>query len=232
MDLGTYMVSALRGVFRHDPFLCISAMPKLCPEPFDQRCDVAMEATYEFPNNGVGKIWVNQAGRVEYERGKGGWWAWLLHGWPDFMTDMPPWMSVKMREEHSVEGDNTVTEQREIVFYNFMGPHGGHRIEIITTTTYRNAEGKVFDVERHVETKKQYVWPEGKGGGVKGEDFWSTYRYQLEAFVDRVKGRTGSGVWLDSEDAIAQMEAIDKTYEKAGMATRPRRTDIDRWWET
>jgi predicted dehydrogenase len=229
MDLGTYTISALRGIFRHDPTRCTSATARLVPAPFDQRCESAMEATYDFPNNGVGKMAADLAGRVKYEKGKGGWWAWLFNGWPDLRTDLPPWVSVKMRAEHSAEGDNSVTKQKEITFHNFMGPHGGHRIETNTTITYRNAQGKVFDVKKQVETKKQYVWPEGKGGGVTGEEFWTTYRYQLEAFVDRVKGRNGSGVWLDGEDSIAQMEVIDRTYEKAGLAIRPRRTELDRW---
>lgn len=39
------------------------------------------------------------------------------------------------------------------------------------------------------------------------------YRYQLEAFVDKVKGRTPQ-TWVTAEDSIANMEAIEKVYEK------------------
>ena len=39
------------------------------------------------------------------------------------------------------------------------------------------------------------------------------YRYQLEAFVDKVKGRTPQ-TWVTAEDSIANIEAIEKVYEK------------------
>ena len=55
----------------------------------------------------------------------------------------------------------------------------------------------------------------------KGEKSWSTYRYQLEEFVNRVKGRDGSGAWIQGEESIKQMDMLDKTYEKAGMELRP-----------
>ena len=48
--------------------------------------------------------------------------------------------------------------------------------------------------------------------GFKGEEWWSTYRYQLEAFVDRVKGRVPNS-WVTSEDSVANMVWIEKIYE-------------------
>jgi predicted dehydrogenase len=47
----------------------------------------------------------------------------------------------------------------------------------------------------------------------QGKDWWTTYRYQLEAFVDQLKGRTPQ-TWVDKEDTIANMECIEKVYEK------------------
>jgi len=55
----------------------------------------------------------------------------------------------------------------------------------------------------------------------KGEDWWTTYRYQLEAFVDKLKGRTPQ-IWLDKEDAVANMEWVERIYAKTGLGTRPR----------
>lgn len=43
----------------------------------------------------------------------------------------------------------------------------------------------------------------------------------LEGFVDRVKGREGSGCWVSGEDSIQQTAVIDQTYLKAGMDLRP-----------
>jgi hypothetical protein len=39
--------------------------------------------------------------------------------------------------------------------------------------------------------------------------------------VNKVRGREGSGVWMDGEDSIKQMAMIDSAYEKAGLPIRP-----------
>ena len=41
----------------------------------------------------------------------------------------------------------------------------------------------------------------------------SRYRYQLEAFVDKVKGREPRD-WVTGEDSIKNMECLDMVYEK------------------
>lgn len=131
---------------------------------------------------------------------------------------MPAVCSLVLRPKHGVEDNIQITTQKKLTMNNFMGPHVWHRIDIETTTTYYNKDEVVVKTEKALESKKSYVWPDGKG---QGEDWWPTYRYMLEAFVDRVKGREGTGVWLDGEESIRQMESIDKTYEKAGMPIRP-----------
>jgi hypothetical protein len=186
------------------------------PAPHDTRCDQAMHATYTFPNGGTGILSCDLAARV---KSSGTWLSWLFDGWTNLTAPgMPPYLRVTLREKLGVEDDMQVTTQKTIVFNNFMGPHIWHRIDINTVTTYRGESGEVLRTEKSTESKKAYVWPQGKG---EGEDWWPTYRYMLEGFVDRVKGRKGSGVWLDGEESISQMESIDRTYEKAGMAIRP-----------
>ncbi|KAJ3781021.1 NAD(P)-binding protein [Lentinula aff. detonsa] len=54
-----------------------------------------------------------------------------------------------------------------------------------------------------------------------GEDWWLTYRYQLEAFVDKLKGRTPQ-TWVTREDSIANLQWIENVYEKAGLGSRPK----------
>ena len=39
------------------------------------------------------------------------------------------------------------------------------------------------------------------------------YRYQLEAFVDKVRGRTPHA-WMSEEDSVNQMKAVEMVYEK------------------
>ncbi|KAG1774875.1 NAD(P)-binding protein [Suillus placidus] len=66
-------------------------------------------------------------------------------------------------------------------------------------------------------------------GGVtrteKAEEWWSTYRYQLEAFVDKIKGRTPQ-TWMSAEDSIANMEWVEKIYEESGLGSRPQSTYV------
>lgn len=81
MDLGTYNVSTLRAIFGAEPISVTSAIST--PNSNDPRCDVAMRATYDLPNGGVGKLMCDLEARVKYEKDKSGWWAWLLNGWPD-----------------------------------------------------------------------------------------------------------------------------------------------------
>ena len=38
------------------------------------------------------------------------------------------------------------------------------------------------------------------------------YRYQLEAFVDKLQGRTPQA-WMTAEDSIANMKTIDAVYD-------------------
>ncbi|KAL1714208.1 hypothetical protein EV715DRAFT_295380 [Schizophyllum commune] len=71
-------------------------------------------------------------------------------------------------------------------------------------------------------TEKAYTFRES-GVEAKGEDYWMTFRYQLEAFVDEIKGRKPQ-TWITKEDSISNMEWIEKVYVKGGYGPRPRST--------
>ncbi|CAL1708037.1 unnamed protein product [Somion occarium] len=72
-------------------------------------------------------------------------------------------------------------------------------------------------------TEKVYSPTSVKGRTLKGEEWWASYRYQLEAFVDKVKGREPD-TWLTAEESIANLQTIEKVYEKAGLPPRPKST--------
>lgn len=72
----------------------------------------------------------------------------------------------------------------------------------------------------HGRTEKVYKPKEGKG-----EEWWTTYRYQLEALVDKIRGREPN-VWLGKEESVATMEWIEKIYEKLGLESRPKSTYV------
>lgn len=47
-----------------------------------------------------------------------------------------------------------------------------------------------------------------------------SFRYQLEQFVNRVKGRE-TQYWVSKEDSLLQTKMIDMAYEKSGLGVRP-----------
>jgi len=93
-------------------------------------------------------------------------------------------------------------EGGEVELYNFVVPGFYHRVRV---TTKDGASGK-----SKVKDYKAYTFQDGKG---KGEEWWSTYRYQLEAFVDKVKGRTPQA-WITPEDSIQNIQWIEEIYAK------------------
>ncbi|KAJ7491898.1 NAD(P)-binding protein [Mycena latifolia] len=93
-------------------------------------------------------------------------------------------------------------EKGEIRFFNFVAPTLYHSITVLPTTGKKRVE-------------KVYTFPE------LGQPWWTTYRYQLEAFVNKVKGRTPHA-WVEKEDSVANMEAIEMVYAKSGLGVRPK----------
>lgn len=107
-------------------------------------------------------------------------------------------------------------EKGEIKIFNYVLPSIYHYI------TVKGPKSRV---------EKAYTFPD------LGEPWWSTYRYQLEAFVSKVKGRTPH-TWVSKEDSIANMEVIESvyakvrflyisstsnlTYVKSGLGSRPK----------
>lgn len=103
-------------------------------------------------------------------------------------------------------------EKATIYYYNFMMPHIYHYISITDKQT------------KHTTYQKHYNY--GPKWQEVGDTHWSTYRYQLEAFADKVKGNEPKH-WITKEDSIAQMESIDAVYMKTGLGPRPVASEVD-----
>jgi predicted dehydrogenase len=215
LDFGTYAVSVVRSIFASEPTNITSATYRPMRDGFDTKCDEAIKAAYEFANDGTARISADLSARGGY------WFPWLTKTWPS-VFNLPPTVRVhlKTKKENDAQGLEKWT-RKSVVMYCYMLPHIYHRIDVTTATELRNnRNGKLVKSEKKTDFFKSYKWATG-GENRKGEEWWSTYRYQLEAFVDRVKGRKGSGVWVEGEDSIRQMEMIDATYVKAGLPLRP-----------
>ncbi|EJU02289.1 hypothetical protein DACRYDRAFT_99950 [Dacryopinax primogenitus] len=86
-------------------------------------------------------------------------------------------------------------EKGEVSMNNFVMPFFYHSISVRSPTGKRTERGYTF----------------GKDG--KGESWWTTYRYQLEAFVDKVTGKDPQ-TWVTGEDTVGNMKAVEMVYEK------------------
>lgn len=111
---------------------------------------------------------------------------------------------------------------RKLFMKNFMVSNYYHYIEIDDEYTLRKVDsGEIVKRWREKQTKKAYTWKESGLQDLPSEPYWMSYRFQLEEFVNRIKGRAGSGVWVDAEDSIAQTRMIDMAYEKSDLPLRP-----------
>ena len=137
----------------------------------------------------------------------------LTRNWPRFST---PVCSAKHREvllsDGTIPGTQEHAVQKTVTFWSYVLPTFWHRIDVKEHHIIRNKADKKV-AKRWAETS--YVKEYG------GHPSWTTYRWQLEEFVNKIRRRPGSGVWMGAEDSVKQMEMIDSAYAKAGLPLRP-----------
>ena len=83
-------------------------------------------------------------------------------------------------------------------------------------------DGRVLEKWKESRSQKAYT-PREAGGALarlNGEDYWISFRCQLEQFVNRVKGR-GTEYRVDREDSRLQMKMVDMADETSGLGVRP-----------
>ena len=206
MDIGTYTISCLRDVFNAEPVGVESAEARASKYG---DVDEGFKATFKFPNGGVGLI--------DADMKKTSIW-----GFPGLTVPRVVVQQKEMEVDGAAEGE-ILTRKRNVTIWGFPGAMYYHRIRVVDVNVRKRAsDGKVLRIWPEKQTRKAYVWDgRGKEKGKEGEPYWSTYRHMLEQFVNRIKGRDGSGVWIGGEYSINQMKAIDAAFEKAGVAIRP-----------
>ncbi|OQE21550.1 hypothetical protein PENFLA_c014G04945 [Penicillium flavigenum] len=98
-----------------------------------------------------------------------------------------------------------------------------HRVDVKDTFIIRNKDDRT-PVKTWTGSKsyKAYNYKEAGGefANLPGEDWWMSYRYQLEEFVNRVKGHS-TQYWVEGKNSRDQMKMIDMAYEKSGLGLRP-----------
>ncbi|KAI1816163.1 putative oxidoreductase [Poronia punctata] len=208
MQMGTYNFALLRAVFNTPPEECLSC--QVTPTKFGvenaDKIDDAFRAKFRFPNGGIGEAESTLRG-------------------PTIWT--PSSATVTHREVVVVPNEKLPDSQqlfrtREVTFHGFVQAVIWHRIDVKDTFRIRKTDdGSVVKTWTEKSSRTSYSFREA--GGVfsdrPGESFWMSYRYQLEQFVNRVKGRD-TQYWVDPEDSIQQMKMIDLAYEKSGLGKR------------
>ena len=210
LDLGTYQMAVLRQVFGTEPEECLECVPVLCDPPHEL-CDAGASGTFRFPGDLHGTFKCHlKCGLTEIQMPR----ATVQHKAVAVPDDSLPSTQEKLR-------------RRRLVFHNFMVSGFLHSIIIEDEFTIRNkADGKVVKQWKTSETKRIYTWADAGRADLPSEPYWLSYRHMLEGFVNRIRGRQGSGVWVEHEDSIAQAKMIDMAYIKGGLPLRPKSTFV------
>lgn len=207
MGLGTYNVASLRQVFRADPVECLDASCNRISPGNDQEIDRAFYGTWMFANDAVGSI--------EADMTADGGYSWPLTG--EIPTIALPKLTIKHREV-VVEGDLPSDQEhlvtKTVIMWAWSFPFFYHRIDVENKHTVRTkSDGKTVKQWTEIAYVKDYA-------GDKGVNSWTSYRFQLEEFVAKIRRKPGSGLWVEAEDSISQMKMIDTVYTKAGLPVR------------
>lgn len=141
-------------------------------------------------------------------------------GWPKCVAELEEKEVSDAKKEKLGDGERHFV-QRTVTLYNHIGPWIYHSIVVEDRHSIKRETTTVKSWTKK-STIKAYDWLD-KSDGRPGGASWSTYRYQLEEFVNRVRGRKGTGVWVEHQSSMDQMAVLDEMYEKGGLKVRPSR---------
>ncbi|KAI4211564.1 MAG: hypothetical protein LQ351_005605 [Letrouitia transgressa] len=205
MAMGCYSFAALRAVFGAEPEECVEVITNSYTDGIHDKCDWAFSTRWRFPNGGVGEATSTLRGPT----------AWKPSHVQVTMRQVPiPHKGLPSRLEK--------LRKRQVTLHGYIQAIAWHRIDVRDEFEIKEKNGKVVKKWTERKSHKAYSFKEAGGEfeGLPGEDWWMSYRYQLEQFVDRVKGRK-TKVWVDHEDSVRNMEMVDMAYKKSGLGPRP-----------
>ncbi|KAI0384864.1 NAD(P)-binding protein [Hypomontagnella monticulosa] len=207
MDLGFYTASALTHVFGGVAEACEECVTQ--PGSYDERCDRLFKTRYRFPGGGIGKM-------------EGDLKAPLDRLTPDIHVVHKPVVVSNAEAGIKVPEGQEVVRTRKLKFTTFVMPSYFHSIQVDDEFATR----KIGDTSGHVNRKwtksqtiKKYTFHEADIDQ-PGEPHWTTYRYQLEQFVNKVRGREVRQ-WVEGSDSINAVKMIDMAYTTAKLPLRP-----------
>ncbi|KAI1076466.1 oxidoreductase domain-containing protein, partial [Whalleya microplaca] len=207
LDLGTYTSSALERVFGGLPEACEECVTR--PGTYDERCERLFSARFRFPGGGLGEM----AGDLK---------APLSRFSPDVEVEHRGVVvsGAEAGVDEVAEGQEVVRTRR-VKLALFVQPAFMHSIQVDDEFVLHKTgdESAVVKSWKKSKTVKAYTFKEA-GIDQPGEAYWATYRYQLEQFVNKVRGREVQQ-WVHGVDSINTARMIDMAYEAAKLPLRP-----------
>lgn len=206
MMLGTYNFGMLRLIFNDEPEECLSCDTSVFGDGVHDKCDYDFKAKFRFPKGGIGEATTSLRGPILWK---------------------PSEARVTTREvvvpDKTLPSTQEKVLTRQVTLHGFMHAFIWHRIDVKDSYVVLNKADRQ-PVKKWVESNSHKAYTYKEAGGafahLPGEDWWMSYRYQLEEFVNRVKGRP-TQYWVSGEDSVNQMKMIDMAYEKSGLGLRP-----------
>ena len=206
MMMGTYCFSMLRLIFDDEPLECLSCNTTIFGDGDHYKCDYHFNASFRFPNGGIGEAMTNMRGPMLWK---------------------PAEARVTTKEvlvsDEALPSTQEKILKRQMTIHGFMHAVLWHRIDVKDSYVIRNkADGEIIRQWTHNSSQKAYTYEttDGRSENRPSKDWWMSYRWQLEEFVNRVKSRQ-TQYWISGEDSVKQMTMIDMAYEKSGLGLRP-----------
>ncbi|KAJ5087757.1 Oxidoreductase N-terminal [Penicillium angulare] len=206
MMLGTYNFGVIRMIFNDNPIECLSCEPGIFGDGIHDQCDTDFKAKFRFPNGGIAEASTTMRGSVLWKPSE----ARVTH------------REVVVDDKALPAGKEKVCT-RIVTLHGFIHAFIWHRIDVKDSFVIRDKRDR-RPVKSWTESKSYKAYSYKEAGGefaeLPGEDWWMSYRYQLEEFVNRVRGRD-TQYWVEGEDSWDQMKMVDMAYEKSGLGLRP-----------
>ncbi|KAI1133269.1 putative oxidoreductase [Nemania abortiva] len=206
MAMGCYSFAIMREAFGAEPVECVECTTNHYTDGIHDKCDWDFRAKFSFPNGSVGEAKSTLRGPTVWK---------------------PSHVQVTTKQIPVV--DETLPDSQEklrirkVTLHGFVQAFAWSRIDVVDSFEIRSRkDGRLIKKWREKKSHKAYSFKEAGGefAGVPGENWWMSYRYQLEEFVNRVKGRK-TQTWISQEDSINNMKMIDMAYVKSGLGPRP-----------
>jgi predicted dehydrogenase len=206
MHLGTYNFALLRMIFQDEPEECLSCEPRTFGDGIRDKTEYDFTAKFRFPNGGIAEAYSSLRGPLLWK---------------------PSEARVTLKEavvpDKSLPDSQEKARTRLVTLHGFLHAVLWHRIDVRDSYVIRT-KGDRQPIRTWVESESHKAYSYREAGGrfaeLPGEDWWMSFRYQLEDFVNRVKGRP-TQFWVSGEDSVAQARMVDMAYEKSGLGLRP-----------